>query len=132
MFLNRLSAEEKVAFLELAHHIARSDFDFSEDQQTIIEKYCAEMQVEDITYDEEKFDIYQTLDKVENKQSQKIILLEMMALVYSDNILHEEEQKVLEIMIEEFELSNTLSVVYGEWSKAVLALSIQGEALISL
>ncbi len=30
MFLNRLEKEEKIAFLELAHYVARSDNDFSE------------------------------------------------------------------------------------------------------
>ena len=30
MFLNRLEKEEKIAFLELAHYVARSDNDFSD------------------------------------------------------------------------------------------------------
>lgn len=34
MFLNRLNQDEKIAFLELAHHIARSDNNFSK------EHYC--------------------------------------------------------------------------------------------
>lgn len=132
MFLNRLNPEEKVAFLELAHHIARSDNDFSEMQNEIIEKYCQEMQVDDIEYNENSFDIHESLSVVEDKQSQKIILLEIMALVYSDNILHSEEQKVIDILLEEFGLNQNLSVVYGEWTKAILALYIQGEALIEL
>jgi galactose-1-phosphate uridylyltransferase len=45
MFLNRLENEEKVAFLELAHHIARSDDDFSDQQKEIIATYCMEMQI---------------------------------------------------------------------------------------
>jgi hypothetical protein len=55
-----------------------------------------------------------------------------MALVYSDNILHEEEQKILDAMIKEFDLEPALAVVYSEWSKAILSLSVQGEALIRL
>jgi uncharacterized tellurite resistance protein B-like protein len=132
MFLNRLEKNEKVAFLELAHHIARSDGDFSEDQKDIIGKYCMEMQIEDIKYDEEKFDIYNTLDKVKNKSSKKIILLEIMALIYSDNFLHEEERKVLEKVLEEFDLNYNLSIVYTEWAKTMLSLYKQGNALINL
>jgi len=132
MFLNRLKKKEKVAFLELAHHIARSDNDFSEDQKTIIEKYCMEMQIDDIKYDKNKFDIYKTLSKIKSKSSKKVILLELMALIYSDNFLHEEERIVLEKILEEFDLSYNLSIVYTEWAKTMLSLYKQGNALINL
>lgn len=132
MFLNRLDQEEKVAFLEIAHHIARSDNDFSEDQKTIISKYCMEMQMDEIDYDENKFDIYNTLEKVKDSRSRKIILLEIMALIYSDDFLHEEERKVLEKVLEEFDLNYNLSIVYAQWAKSMLALYIQGNALIEL
>jgi len=132
MFLNRLTKEEKVAFLELAHHIARSDNDFSESQKSIIDKYCMEMQIDDIEYNEDKFDIYDSLGKVKSQRSRKIVILEIMVLIYSDNFLHEEERKVLEKMLEEFDLSYNLSIVYTEWSKAMLSLYTQGNALIEL
>jgi len=132
MFLNRLNSDEKVAFLELAHHVARSDNDFSEDQKNIISKYCLEMQMDDIAYDEEQFDIYNTLDKIQNHRSRKIVLLEIMALIYSDDFLHEGERKVLEKILEEFDLSYNLSIVYTQWAKSMLALYIQGNALIEL
>jgi len=132
MFLNRLNQEEKIAFLEIAHHIARSDNNFSEDQKTIIAKYCTEMQIEDIDFDEENFDLSLTLQKIKNAKSQKIVLLEVMALVYSDNVLHEEEKRVLSQIVSGFGLSESLTVIYAEWSKAMLSLFIQGNALIEL
>ncbi len=132
MFLNRLGKEEKVGFLELAHHIARSDNDFSESQKSIIEKYCMEMQIDDIDYDEEKFDIYITLDKIKERRSRKIVLLEIMALIYADDFLHEEERKVLEKVLEEFDLNYNLSIVYTQWAKTMLSLYMQGNALIEL
>ena len=132
MFLNRLTKEEKIAFLELAHHIARSDNDFSESQKSIIGKYCMEMQIDDIEYNEETFDIYDSLGKVKSQRSRKIVILEIMVLIYSDNFLHEEERKILEKMLEEFDLSYNLSIVYTEWSKAMLSLYTQGNALIEL
>jgi len=132
MFLNRLGSDEKVAFLELAHHVARSDNDFNEDQKNIISKYCLEMQMDDIAYDEEQFDIYSTLDKIQNHRSRKIVLLEIMALIYSDDFLHEGERKVLEKVLEEFDLNYNLSIVYTQWAKSMLALYIQGNALIEL
>jgi uncharacterized tellurite resistance protein B-like protein len=132
MFLNRLKKKEKKAFLELAHHIARSDNDFSENQKTIIAKYCMEMQMEDIKYSAEKFDIYNTLEKIKSKRSRKIVLLEIMALIYSDDFLHEEERKVLEKVLEEFGLNYNLSIVYTQWAKTMLSLYMQGNALIEL
>lgn len=132
MFLNRLEEEEKVAFLELAHYIARSDNNFSEDQKSIITKYCMEMQLKDIEYNAEEFDIYNTLDKIHNHRSRKIVLLEIMALIYSDDFLHEEERKVLEKLLEVFDLNYNLSIVYTQWAKSMLALYIQGTALIEL
>ena len=91
-----------------------------------------EMQMEDIEYNEDTFDIYTTLDKVQDTRSRKIILLEIMALVYADDFLHEEERKVLEKLLEEFELNYNLSIVYTQWAKAMLNLYIQGNALIEL
>ena len=132
MFLNRLEKEEKIAFLELAHYVARSDNDFSLSQKDIINNYCIEMQIEDIAFDAKEFDIYNTLGKIKNKKSQKIVLLEIMALIYSDNFLHEEERKVLEKILEEFNLNYHLATVYGEWAKAILSLYIQGNALVEL
>ncbi len=51
MFLNRLTLEEKKAFLQLAHHIANIDEDFSKEERNIIDKYCMEMQIDDEDYD---------------------------------------------------------------------------------
>lgn len=132
MFLNRLEKEEKIAFLELAHYIAKSDNDFSESEKEIISKYCVEMEIDNIALDENSFDLDKSLSKIKDKRSQKIVLLEIMALIYSDNHMHIEEKKILDSIVEKFGLNETLSVVYGEWAKSILALFIQGNALIEL
>ncbi len=132
MFLNRLEKEEKIAFLELAHYVARSDNDFSLSQKDIINNYCIEMQIEDISFNVKEFDIYNTLGKITNKKSQKIVLLVIMALIYSDSFLHKEEWKVSEKILEGFNLNYHLATVYGEWAKAILSLYIQGNALVEL
>ncbi|MCX6075659.1 MAG: hypothetical protein NTW78_02085 [Campylobacterales bacterium] len=132
MFLNRLNETEKVAFLELAHYMARSDGNVSGIEEDMISGFCMEMQINDIEYDRSQFDIYSTLGKIKDKRSRKIVILEIMAIIYADNFLHEEERKVLEKMLEEFDLSYHFSTVYGEWAKAMLALHTQGNALIEL
>jgi tellurite resistance protein len=131
MFLNRLKEEEKVAFLELAHHIARSDGDFSEAEANVIATYCLEMQIDDINYKEDNFNLELILRKIADKENQKIVVLEIMALIYSDG-LHNEEQKILEVIMIEYNISEALYIVYSEWSKSILAVSNQGQALIKL
>lgn len=74
----------------------------------------------------------QVLAEVKSPSSQKIILLEVMTLIYSDSILHKEERKILDELINEFSLNPSLAIVYGEWAKSILALYIQGQALIEL
>ena len=132
MFLHRLNNDEKLAFIELAHHIARSDNDFSSEEQTIINTYCLEMGIEDITYNENDFNLDSSVSKLISSQSQKIVLMEIMALIYSDGILHEEEKKILDFLIEKFDVSSSLSDVYKEWSISILSLYKQGEALVAL
>jgi len=131
MFLNRLENKEKVAFLKLAHHLARSDGDFSESEKNVIATYCLEMQIKDIAYSKKEFDLKQVLGEFESRENQKIVLLEVMALVYSDG-LHTEEQKVLDVIVEKFNISEAMTVVYAEWSKSILSISKQGQALIQL
>ena len=132
MFLNKLKNKEKIAFLELAHSIARSDDDFSDKQKKIIATYCLEMQIDDIKYKKKKYNLDKTLSKFKKDTNKKIVLLEIMALVYSDNILHKEEKKILDAMIIKFDLNPILVDVYAEWTKSILAITSQGQALLEL
>ena len=132
MFLYRLNEEEKKAFLELAHYLARVDNNFMDKEKEIIKQYCIEMNIQDIEYDKNKFDLNKTLQKFKNPKSQKIVLLEIMALIYADNILHPAEKRVLNVMCKEFNINPLMANIYGEWSKAMMALYLQAESLINL
>lgn len=131
MFLNRLESNEKKAFLLLAHHIARSDGDFSENEKNIISTYCLEMQISDADYDEDSFDLDDIMGEFQNKEHQKIVMLEIMALVYSDG-LKTEEKDIINILANKFNISRDLINVYAEWSKAILSIANQGQSLIQL
>ena len=133
MFLNRLSAEEKNAFLVLAHHVARSDADFSAEERIIIAKYCMEMQIDDIDdYDAAPFDLEQILDQFETGSHRNIVLLELMALVYADGRLAQQESLLLDRFVDHCHMNPNLSIIYKEWAKNILSLYTQGEALIHL
>ena len=132
MFLHKLSSQEKVNFLKLAHHISKSDNNFSKKQKNIISIYCFEMEINDINYDEDKFILNDTLIKFKTNKTKKIVLLEIMALVYSDSIIHEEEQKIIDTMLDIFGFSQILANIFLEWTKTILAVSEQGKLLIEL
>lgn len=132
MFLNRLSMNEKQAFLVLAHHVAHSDNEFSMEEEILIAKYCMEMQMDDIEYDEARFDLASVLNTFECDSHQKIALLELMALIHADGNVAKEEQQLLNDMIAHFGLNPNLVIIYREWSKNILSLFTQGEALIHL
>ena len=132
MFLNKLNTDEKVAFLGLAHYIARVDGDFSEDEKETIMIYCFEMQMEDIKYIDSKFNLDDTLNKFHIKEHQNILLLEIIALVYADGEVHIKEKEILDMIMKTFNIREALFSVYVEWSKAILAISEQGQALIKI
>lgn len=136
MFLHQLSTEEKKSFLELAYHFAWSNDDFSDAQKEIIRGYCNEMQIEDIVYDRKSFDIQGVLSKVKNPISQKIFLLETMALIYADNSsldsIHKGEREVLDLMVSSFGIDEKILNFYSEWTKCIFSLTAQGEILIRL
>lgn len=136
MFLNQLSLDEKKIFLGIAHHFAWSNGDFSDAQKSVIKGYCSEMQIEDIDYNRDDFDINEVLSKIQNPISQRIILLETMALIYADSsnldCVHEGEEAILNAMILKFKIEKDVLKLYAEWTKCVFSLSAQGEILIRL
>jgi len=132
MFLNRLNSEEKVAFLELAHHVARSDGEFTKDEKSVVEGYCFEMQIEDVEYSEKNFELSKLLAVFENKMSQKVLLLELMALVYSDNKVDSKEQKIIDTIVQSFTINSSLAKIYEEWTKTILSVSAQGALLLEV
>ena len=133
MFLNRLNAVEKSAFLALAHHVARSDAEFSSEERIIIAKYCMEMQIDDIDdYDDDTFELEQILNRFDTGSHRNIVLLELMTLVYADGRLAQQESLVIDRFVAHCYMNPNLSVIYKEWAKNILSLYTQGEALIHL
>lgn len=132
MFLNKLESTEKQAFLELAYYIANCDNNFKDSEQAMIGLYCNEMGISNIDFDLSKFNLAENLSSFKSLQSQKIVLIEAMGIIYSDNILDNNEQVVIDEIIKFFNLSSNYTTIYAEWTKAVMALTAQGEALIKL
>ena len=132
MFLNKLDTQAKEVFLNLAHLVARSDESFSDMQKVLINGYLKEMNIEDIDFKENEFSLVDCISKVTNKDYQKIIIIELLAIVYTDSIMHPAEKEIIDTIVDTWKINSSLVVVYGEWSKSLLSLFIQGEALLEL
>ena len=132
MFLNRLDKEAKEVFLLLANHVARSDESFSDAQKSLISGYAKEMDMPAIEYDEDSFDLQSSIQRVTDKEFQKIILIEVLAIVYTDHMIHPAEKEIIDIIVDTWKINSSLVIAYGEWSKSLLSLYIQGEALLDL
>jgi hypothetical protein len=132
MFLNQLPENEKTLFLQLAHFVARVDNKFSDKEKEIIKVYCLEMQIDDIEFDKNSFDLNKVLSEIKSKRSQKIFLLEIMALIFSDEVLHEKEAEIIELMLKRFEIDAKIAEIYAEWTKSILALYRQGTYLLEI
>ena len=126
MLLMKLNNKEKFAFLQLAYYIAYIDGEFQAKEENIIEEYCAEMGIEKTTFNPNEFNIQETLNEIDTEYSKKIVILELMVLIHSDDRFHELEEKVLNTIIEVFKITQKQLSLYSQWGKMVSALYTQG------
>lgn len=93
MYLNKLNNEQKELFLDLSIHAAMANDDFADEEKETIKQYCSEMNIA------ERFDakfsndeVVEKLTAISSKQEMRIVFMEIMALVLSDNIFDDQEQ----------------------------------------
>jgi tellurite resistance protein len=132
MFLKSLSQREKEAFLELAYYMANIDGDFAKEEREMIDFYLLEMEIEDnITLNSIR-SLDEILGEFQSQYSKKVAMLEIIGIVYSDDILDESEDEVLREMARRFNFSNTTLEIYKNWTKSMLALTNQGHLLLEI
>uniref|UniRef100_UPI004048A181 hypothetical protein n=1 Tax=Aliarcobacter sp. TaxID=2321116 RepID=UPI004048A181 len=132
MFLNRFDSNSKEVFLFLAKYIIEADSSYVEIQEELINKYLQEMNITDIEFEKDEFLLQEYIKKVTNKDHQKIILIELLGIVYNDNVMTSIEKEIIDTIVDIWNINSSLVVVYAEWSKSLLSLYVQGEALLEL
>lgn len=132
MFLNRLDNNSKEVFLSLAYYISTVDSLYENVQKSLISKYLQEMNISDSEFKINEFSLVECVKKVTNKEYQKIILIELFGIINNDNIITSIEKEMLDTIVDTWNINSSLVVVYSEWSKNLLSLYIQGEALLDL
>ena len=108
MYLSRLDHKQKELFLDLCIHASMSDNEFSEEEKAIIFQYCAEMQLSDIRYEAKHStdEVIEELVEISSPDELRIILMEITALVISDNACNQHEQRFMDKLVEKIGVSN--------------------------
>ncbi len=102
MYLNRLSTEQKELFLDLCIHAAMANNDFADEEKNVIDQYCAEMQISQPRYTSEKAVdvVVEELKELSTPQEMKMILLEITALMLSDDVYDVEEKAFMKAFLD--------------------------------
>lgn len=108
MYLALLEEEQKELFLGLAFEFAKVDGNYSDEEKTVISGYCQEMQ---IVFNQEKMvkPLNELISKINlscSIQEKRIIVFEIIGLAMADNNFNENERKIVELMIDAFELES--------------------------
>lgn len=120
MFLMKLRNHEKFSFLRLAHYLAQVDGSYGEKEREIILEYCTEMGIDDLDFfDIKSFSLDEVLNSFKSQKSKKIVVLELMILIYIDNDIHVNEKELIEKIKEKFSLSDIDIEKYTLWGKSI-------------
>ena len=93
MFLNQLSEREKKAFLELTVHVSNSNGVFADEEKAMIQEYCKEMEIKEFNMDN-IVPLEEIIGEIKKSSLhiKKIILLEILGLVYADGTYDADEK----------------------------------------
>jgi len=103
---------------------------FKKKKKMLLEDICAEMGIDNIDYSTDEFDLEETLSKIKTLKSKKIILLELMILIHSDDKFHRFEHDVIDKIVTYYNISKKDIEIYSQWGKMASALYSQGNILI--
>lgn len=124
MFLNQLSEKEKEAFISLSVHVSNSNGIFADEEKVMIQEYSKEMEIPEFDTNEAK-----SIDEIINvfKSSElhikKVIMLEVLGLVYSDGFYDAEEENFIKKFSDNIgladEIVESLTVAIKKYSDAL-------------
>ena len=93
MFLNQLNQREKEAFISLSIHAGKANGVLEENEIVMVREYCQEMELP--MYDDKDIaplsDVYGVF-KSSDERIKKIVLLEVLGLIYADGNYDEDEK----------------------------------------
>lgn len=131
MYLAILTEKEKQLFLNLAYTLAYSDGAFGDEEQMLFDAYCDEMGT---TFDrpERAVSLQKLLESLKTdilENNRKVVYFELLGLAVVDGKYSEEEEKVMDRIREDFDLSREFADQCYDFLKRYLKLQ---EELTSL
>ena len=106
MFLNQLNHREKEAFISLSIHAGKANGVLEENEIVMVREYCQEMELP--MYDDKDIaplsDVYGVF-KSSDERIKKIVLLEVLGLIYADGNYDEYEKSFVTNFAEAISLS---------------------------
>lgn len=103
MFLNQLSDKEKHAFLNLSYFAAKSNGIIEDAENEMIQEYCREMDLAPFVAETETSmdEIFHVFEE-STESNKKIIVLELMGLMYADGDFDEAEREFVNRLVQSF------------------------------
>jgi tellurite resistance protein len=107
MYLLQLETEERKLFLELAHLIANSDGIIVEQEEEMLERYRDEMNLSHKEYEIQNLSLDNILAELKDHslENKRMILLEVLAIAFSDGVYDEEQKQIIKKLKQSFNIS---------------------------
>ncbi len=109
MFLNMLNKDEKEGFLDLAIKAVEANGDVAKEEIQMLHSFAAEMKIPSRTTTNRDLSII-LKDFVDNssKKSMKIVVFELISILYADGEFDEQEKKYLDAVTSAFGLDTSV------------------------
>lgn len=96
MFLNELTKNEKDSFMSLSIHAAKANGILADEEKIMLDAYCKEMEL--LSFDTDYIQSMEAIVDVfaqSDMHTNKIVMLELLGLVYADGEYDENEQSFI-------------------------------------
>lgn len=132
MFLQELNAEEKVAFLELAHLVAISNGIIDENERKMLETYDREMGVNYKIEDLKELTLQEIVQVFKSERIKRIVFLEAIAVAFADGVYQEEQKNLIQEIKEALAISDDEYEQFKGWVIKVNSLYTQANELVGV
>lgn len=133
MFLHLLDKEEQKNFLELANILINCDGYLSKEELHLMDTYRYEIQMSEEEYLIQNSDLKEILNSLfsTSVKNKKVILIELIALSFSDNDAHISEKELIDKVAEKFEIDEVVVTQIIEWVDEMDKLNKKIEVILN-
>ena len=131
MFLQELKENEKKAFLELVHLVAKANGIITTEEQKMLDSYNKEMGVTICLEELEEKELLDIVGQFESNRSKRIVFLEALAVALADGDYMEDEKEFIKGLREAFAITLDEYEDFKGWIIKTNALYEQASELVN-